>query len=300
MEGLRSVIVLCAAVIAVGAAHARVAHPPRGVESAQFVPRPEVARTLALGFHALVADYYWLQAVQVVGAEARDPSRHAPLLGQLVDVVTTVDPWVDHPYRFAAHWLSDNAERVRFANRLLERGIAHHPDDWRNGFYLGFNHFFYLDEPERAADVLADAARLEGAPAYLSRLVARLRAGASGLETAEAFLGELARTAEDPQARVLYEQALIEIETERRARLLDEARARFRERAGRDIASVEELARGPFAVLRQLPREPHDMPWAIDAKTGRIVSSHYGHRYEPVFVGRRGFGTSTAGSGERG
>jgi hypothetical protein len=300
MEGLRSVIALCAAAIAVGGAHARVAHPPRGVESAQFLPRPEVARTLALGFHALVADYYWMQAIQIVGAEARDPSRHAAVLGRLMDVVTTVDPWVDHPYRFAAHWLTDNEERVRFANRLLERGIEHHPDDWRNRFYLGFNHFFYLDEAERAADVLEAAARLEGAPAYLSRLVARLRAGATGLETAEAFLAELARTTEDPQARALYEQALVEIETERRARMLDEARARFRERTGRDIADVEELARGPFAVLRELPREPHDMPWKIDAKTGRIVSSHYGHRYEPVFIGDRGFRTSVEGDGERG
>jgi hypothetical protein len=300
MGGLRFVIALAAAVVAVGMSHARAAHPPRSEQSQQFLPRPEVARTLALGFHALVADWYWMQAVQIVGGETRNPARHAPVLGRLVDVVTTVDPWVDHPYRFAAHWLTDSEERIRFANRLLERGIAHHPDDWRNLFYLGFNHFFYLDEPEPAADAIAAAARLPDAPAYLSRLSARLRAGSSGLEMSEAFLSELARTTEDPQARRLYEKALVEIETERRARILDEARARFRERAGRDLASVEELVRGPHAVLRELPREPHGKPWKLDERSGRIVSSHYGRRYEPVFVGRRGFRTSIEANGERG
>jgi hypothetical protein len=257
--------------------------PRRGIAGGDepFVPRPEVARAFTFGFDALVSDFYWLQAVQIVG-RALVPSQHAAVLGQLIDVVTTVDPWVDHPYRFAAVWLTDSIASVEKANEILERGIVHHPDDWRNRFHLGFNHFFYLADEATAADVLEKAAAFPDAPLYLSRLVARLRASSGSLETAGAFLLELIQNSPDPYTRAEYEKALDEVETERRARFLDEARQRFQQRNGRDIRAVEELAQGPDPILRAIPPEPNDWEWTLDPESGRIVSSYYRRRYEPA------------------
>ncbi len=265
---------------ATAVAHGALPSPTRAERAERLVPRPELARLLAFGFDALVADLYWLQAVQVVGGERGNPSRHAELLGRLIDVTTHLDPWVDHPYRFAAVWMIDSPRSVRAANRLLERGIAHHPRDWRNRFYLGFNHFFYLADPARAADELEEAVALPGAPLYLRRLVARLRADTAGLETAVAFLQELMRSSPDPHARAEYEKALEEIQTERIARVLDQAREAYRERRGRDIERVEDLLRGPDPVLAALPPEPHGWEWVLHPETGQIVSSYYEYRYE--------------------
>jgi hypothetical protein len=281
-RGAGSALGIAVACLAVWLTHARILHPPRAVQAERFVPRPEVAKAAALGFHALVADGYWMQAVQVVGGSGGNPVRHAPLIARLIDVVTTLDPWVDHPYRFAANFLIDNEERVRFANRLLERGIAHHPDDWRNHFYLGFNHFFYLKDSAAAADALERAGALPGSPLYLKRLVARLRADSGGLETAQTLLEEMLRESPDEHAQAQFREALREVETERRARILDEAQARFREHAGRDLRSVDELVRGPHAVLAALPPEPNGRSWALDPRTGTIESTYYGHRYAPV------------------
>ena len=97
------------------------------------------------------------------------------MIASLIELVTGLDPWVDHPYRFAAIWLSDAPESVRRANRLLEKSIAYHPLDWRNRHYLGFNHFYHLGDARRAADVLEPAVGLAGAPNYL---------GAAGREAA--------------------------------------------------------------------------------------------------------------------
>lgn len=267
--------------------------PPSPLELAgEFVPRPAVAKLASLGFDAALADYYWLRAVQIVGAAQADPAEHTRVLAQLVDVVTTLDPWVDHPYRFAAVWLTDGPESVRKANALLRRGIEHHPNEWRNYFYLGFNHFFYLGENAEAADVLARATLLPGAPPYLPRLVARLRSQSGTLETAGAFIAQLARDAEDETLRVNYLVALDEIDVERNARVLDHARARFRERRGRDIEFVDELVLGADAVLEALPDpEPTSLPvalrrgarWELAEESGRIVSSYYGRRYELSF-----------------
>lgn len=271
---------IAVAVLSVGLLHAELPPSSRADSDAAFVPRPDVARVASLGFRPLVADLYWLQAVQVVGAEMVNPAKHAPLIGRLVDVVTTVDPWVGHPYRFAAHWLTSDSEQVRFANRLLERAIEYHPDEWRNWFYLGFNHFYYLDDNAAAADAMQRASELEGGPPYLKRLAARLKADAAGLETAALLLSELVKTAEDPASRAQYEAALVEIDTERAARFLDDAREKYRKSAGRDIERVTDLVEGPHAVLRALPPEPHGESWTLDDE-GRIVSSYLNRRYEP-------------------
>jgi hypothetical protein len=274
---------LAAAALVTGIAHAHMATPARAQRGETFVPRPDRARLGSLGFEALVADFYWLLAVQVVGGATEGLGHQAGLLGRLIDVTTTVDPWVDHPYRFAAVWLTDSEESVRTANRLLERGIAYHPDDWRDRYHLGFNYFFYLEDNDRAADVLEGALGLKGAPSYLGGLVARLRADRDGLETAAAFLVDMARNSEDPYARAGYLKALDEVVTERAARHLDAARTEYWRRHGRDIERVGDLLAGPHPVLRRLPpAHPHfgaDFEWILDPASGQIVSSFYGKRY---------------------
>jgi len=272
------VAAVAACVCATGFVHGRMDTTARVGRGDLFVPRPEIARATALGFDAVLADYYWLQAVQVVGSEMLPESR-SHLLARLIDVVTTLDPRVDHPYRFAAVWLTADEESVRKANKLLERGIEHHPDEWRNRFYLGFNQFFYLDERAAAAETLEGAIALPGAPLYLRRLVARLKAERGGLDVAEAFLRQLLHDAPDPYARAEYEKALDEVHVERLARRLDAARIEYVKRNGRDIDRVEDLIAGPDAVLPQLPPEPHGWEWVIDADTGAIVSSYLRHRY---------------------
>jgi tetratricopeptide (TPR) repeat protein len=265
---------------AIGVAGARLPDEPAHAGEAAFIPEPGFAKLAAFGFDAVLGDYYWLRAVQIVGS---DEGAHgqSELLGRLIDVVTTLDPWVDHAYRFAAVWMVDDEPAVRHANRILARGIEHHPEEWRNRFYLGFNHFFYLGENAEAVQALEPAVTMEGAPRYLGRLVARLQSEAGGgeLAAAAAFLQELVRQTEDPFAKAEYGKALDEIETERRARLLDAARAEFQRRHGRDLERVEDLVSGREAVLRRLPPEPHGWEWVLDSESGQILSSYVGHRY---------------------
>jgi hypothetical protein len=298
----RSLRLLGTGVLLAGTLLAQQALPSDAPQTAdvRFLPRPEFVRVASLGFEALAADFYWLQAVQLLGSPDKNPRDHAQVLGRMVDATTRLDPWVDHPYRFAAIWLTDTPELVREANRLLERGIAYHPREWRNRFYLGFNHFFYLGDTERAAEVLEKAAQLEGAPRYLSRLVARLRAEGGGLDAAAVLLTELLHGAQDPFARAEIEKALDEVETERRARFLDRAREEYRSRFGHDIAAVEDLLEGPQPVLRELPAELHGWEWVLDPASGRIVSSYYGRRYELHFQGGVRPFARAAGSEEQG
>jgi hypothetical protein len=249
---------------------------------------------MAFGFNALLADFYWLQAVQVVGGAEAVDAKKARHLGKLVDVVTTLNPQVGHPYRFAAVWLTHNEELIREGNRLLRRAIKHHPDDWRHHFYLGFNHFFHLFEYAEAAAALEVAMSLPDSPRYLPRLVARLKSHRAGIDIAEVFLRELLRTTEDEETKAMLQIALDEIEIEYKARHLDRARMAYVELSGRDIVAIEDLTRGPHRVLEKLPgAEPDALPatlargsvWEFDPATGRIRSSYIGSRYEVHYSG---------------
>ncbi len=279
-------VALALAVLATVLAHSHVDTSSRVLSDDWAVPRPTHAKFSALGFESLVSDYYWLLAVQIVGGDRGVTEDKGALIGRLIDVVTTLDPWVDHPYRFAAVWLTGTQEDVATANRLLERGIAYHPTEWRNHYYLGFNHFFYFEDYATAADVLEVAVQLPGSPPYLGALVARLRAEVRGIDIAASFLADLARNTEDEFERASLLKALDEVETERRARVLDAARAEYSSLNGRDIERVEDLLSGTDPVLGALPgAHPHfaDWEWVIDRETGLIVSSFYGSRYELHF-----------------
>ena len=249
---------------------------PAAQQDELFVPSPQAAKLLSFGFDAVFADFSWMRAIQIVGSE-RGAAGLSHVLAALIDLVTSLDPWVDHPYRFAAVWINDDEAAVRKANALIRRGIEHHPEDWRGYFYLAFNHFFYLDEQEEAARALKPALSLEGRPIYLTRLYARLDAQAGGLDAAAAFLAEMAQQATDEVERSKFQEALREIETERRARFLDTARAEYVRRHRRDITKVEDLVSG--GVLRALPPDPFGAGWMIN-ETSQIASKRVRYRYD--------------------
>ena len=288
-------LILAIAMTATGWSHSQVPHHTRAARGEAFVPHPGAARAASFGFKAALADYHWLQAVQVAGHHDIIGPDTAAHLGRLIDVVTTLNPHVGHPYRFAAVWLTHSPQQVREGIRLLERAIEHQPDEWRNFFYLGFNHFYYLGEFEQAAQVLERAIHLEGRPVYLPRLVARLKSEHADVDVAEVFIRELYASSQDEEVKAKLQAALDEIEIEYKARHLDRARAAYKEIAGRDIERVEDLVTGPHAVLERLPNpEPDSMPaslsrgsvWELNEKEDRIESSYLGGRYEVHFQPR--------------
>ncbi len=278
---LRTLAILSFAIATTGAAHSAMDFTSLPKPEGISVPSPRFARLMTLGFDAAFADYYWMRAVQVAGRNDNDEDGETT--AGLLEAIVAINPWVDHPYRFAAVWLNQSPSIVERANRMLEVGIAHHPVEWRNRYHLGFNQFFYLDRPLLAADTLETAIGLDGTPRYLPRLVARLRSSQGGLAVAATFINQLIDQADDEFQKAEYAKALDEIEIERRARFLDAAREEYWRRNGRDIERVSDLIAPPNPVLEQLPRAQlflEGFEWTLDGMTGRIVSSFYHSRYE--------------------
>ena len=163
---------------------------PPGV---QAVPPGAVVQRAALSFQAVLADLYWIRAVQhygrtrLAGGGAHDYARLYPLL----DAATTLDPRFAAAYRLGAVFLAEpppgGAGRPDLAVALLKKGLASVPRRWQYLHDIGFIHYRWLGDPDAAARWFQRAADMPGAPWWLRFMAATTmaeggdRAGARAL-----------------------------------------------------------------------------------------------------------------------
>src|SRR5262249_961507 len=138
-----------------------------------YFASPGAVRSLALGFQGLLADIYWMRAVQYYGRRDEAERRKVRYgnLATLLDIATTLDPDRIQAYRFGATFLWEpepvGAGQPAEALRLLDKGIERHPADWRLWFDKGFVYFWTLRDYRKAGDVWVATARLPGAPRWI-------------------------------------------------------------------------------------------------------------------------------------
>ena len=101
---------------------------------------------------ALLADVYWIRALQHYGRERLKPSeaRRYELLYPLLDLATTLDPRFTIGYRFGAIFLAEphpgGAGRPDLAIALLKNGVARNPEKWDYYHDIGFIYYWNLHD----------------------------------------------------------------------------------------------------------------------------------------------------------
>lgn len=239
-------------------------------EELRLLPHGEVLRPLLLGYHHAAADLLWLKAVQVLGEREVRQADYA-WLAHVLDVVTTLDPHYVYAYDMGGVVLAELAGQVEWSNRLLTKGMAANPDAWRLPFQAGFNAFFHERDYLRAANYMAQAARLPGRPAYVPELAARLYVEGHQPTVALAFLETIADETHDGPLRAALERRKAEVIVERDLDHLTAAVQLYREQAGRWPQSLEQLLE--TRVLADLPVEPFGGVYRWDAESERVVST---------------------------
>jgi tetratricopeptide (TPR) repeat protein len=203
--GVRAAAVAVLAIGAAGslrAAAERWAPVPVDDVRTVLVTRGDTLARVALGFDAILADVYWIRAVQHYGRDRRS-LRYAgryELLQPLVEVATTLDPYFATAYQFGALFLAEpmpnGPGRLDQAVDLLEKGLEVEPARWQYAQYLGFLHYWHSGDRVAAARAFDRAARMPGAPLWLQPLVASMLEEGGDREAARAVLTEMARSEE--------------------------------------------------------------------------------------------------------
>jgi tetratricopeptide (TPR) repeat protein len=151
---------------------------------------------LALSYDTLLADVYWIRAIQYFGRTrlSDDPDKDYDLLFPLLDITTTLDPYFNVAYRFGAMFLAegypDGPGQPQQAIALLQKGFEARPTKWQYLHDIGFVYYWTLGDYAEAARWFRKAGEVPGSPEWLSGLAA----------------ATLARGGDRAQSRFLWEQ----------------------------------------------------------------------------------------------
>ena len=180
-RGLRFAVAMALVMAAsVALQMAREARYPSGALASPLLyvrSGPTMSR-LALSFDDLLADVYWIRAIQHYGSTKLTDSdeKTYEFLYPFLDLATSLDPRFNIAYRFGAIFLTegypDGPGQPEQAIALLEKGVAAMPDRWQYVLDIGFVHYWWLQDYVAATAWFERASRIEGAPDWLGSLAA--------------------------------------------------------------------------------------------------------------------------------
>lgn len=176
-----------------------------------YLPDGKFLRVASLGFHAPAADYAWLQAVQYYGGY-RQGDHDLRYFDGLLDAVVTLDPRFEDAYVVSAliHCMDDADTDA--AVDVLKRGLLANPDSWRLHFEIGFIHYVFTRQFDRASFWFAAAAEKPGATDFCRRFAA-WSANRDGDLLGALYLWEnLRQTTDNPDMRDLATRQVEQIE----------------------------------------------------------------------------------------
>ena len=249
-----------------------------------YLPNGEYLRMASLGYRELAADLLWLQAIQVMG-ERKLSGDDGHWLYHAIDRITTLDPKFVRAYEAGSHALCILVVLPEESNRLLEKGMQHNPQEWKLPFLLGINYYFEMADDEKAAESMAKAARLPGAPESLARLAAKLFVSAKSPQQAVDLLAKVYEETPDENIRKMVEVRLKESIVERDLQILEQAISRYQANHSRRPERLENLVEP--GLLRELPREPFGGRYLYEPTTGAVRSSEVAERMR-IMAHRRG------------
>jgi hypothetical protein len=171
---------------------------PPSEERLLYLTNGRVADRLALSFDAVMADVYWIRAIQHYGRE-RKTARFGGTFDRLyplLDVTTSLDPKFTIAYQFGAFFLAEpqplGPGRVDLAIALLEKGLRAEPTRWQYAQYIGFMHYWHTKDLTAAGREFTRASEIPGAPIWLKPLAAKMLTEGGDRDAARALLTELA------------------------------------------------------------------------------------------------------------
>jgi tetratricopeptide (TPR) repeat protein len=207
------------------------------------------AKRMSLGFSGLVADWYWMRALQYVGRKIVNhpgqvqiddmKSLNLNLLYPLLDTATTLDPQFMAAYEYGGVVLP--AINDEEAIKLLRKGLANNPTHWRFHQYLGYI-YWRRNDFKTASAVYAEGARVPGVPPWMEQMSARMEAEGGSRALAREMYKRMMNEADDEQVKELAARRILQVASfdERDAirRVLEE----FKARHGRCAANWREVS----------------------------------------------------------
>ena len=243
--------------------------PSATTENLLYVRSPETMKRLALSYDSLLADVYWIRAVQYYGGTrlSTDPDKRYDLLYPLLDLTTSLDDRFNIAFYYGSTFLAEappgGPGRPDLAIALLEKGLRAQPDKWEFAQWIGFVHYWWRQDYQQAAAWFSRAAQFPGAPIWMAPLAASTLTEGGSRQASRFMWEEIARTAEDEWFRNEARRRLQQLDAMDQLDQLRTIAARFSEQRGAPASDWSELHAAGY--LKGTPVDPTGTPYRLDA-----------------------------------
>ena len=246
------------------------------IEPAQqilYVSSPAVMTRMALSYDAIVADVYWIRAIQYYGGTrlSARPDKSYDLLYPLLDLTTALDPNFTIAYRFGAFFLSEKkpggAGRPDLAVRLLQKAMAARPDRWEYPHDIGFVYYRNGDFTH-AAEWFLRAADIPGATNWL-RPLAAVTLTTGGDTQSSRILWQNMVTSEADWIRRTAQQRLKQLDAIDQIADLERGTKAYEMRFGDPPTMWDDMVRAGF--LRSTPVDPAGYAYVLNPWWGTVT-----------------------------
>ena len=234
---------------------------PAGSEDEDLSVQAGRVKGFAFGFEGLLADWYWMRALQYIGAKVvedraagnnfnlEDMSALNPrLLYPLLDNAATLDPKFTGIYSYGAVILPaiDAAQAVK----LLEKGIAANPNEWRLYEHLGYI-YWRRGEYERAAEIYEAGANIANAPAFMTMMASKMKSSGGDRQTARAVYERMFAESNDRQIKENAALHLLELDSRDERDAINDSLQNFQKQNNRCANNWREIL--PLVQTIKLP-----------------------------------------------
>ncbi len=218
----------------------------------------KLMKVMSLEYAPLLADIYWTRAVQYYGNKHIRRDTTFELLWPLLDISTTLDPNLLVAYRFGAIFLSQaapgGAGRPDLAVKLIQRGIAANPENWRLYQDLGNVYYFDIKDYTRASETFLEGSKKPGALVWMKVMAAKIAAEGESYATSLFLWNDIYQSTSDPLVKrnALHHLQLLKVRED--CRQLDALADEYGKKNKRRPARMSDLLQA--GLLRGIPRDP--------------------------------------------
>jgi len=169
----------------------------------------------SLEFKGLASDFLLFKFMAFLGGRVEDISKNDPKYQkytyQSLDTITDLDPYYWDAYLFSEMFLAWGGN-PKGANKILEKAKKYRENDYRPPWYIGFNHYYFLNDNKTASKYLMEASKLPGCPYYIASLAARLSLYSFQHSNGIIFLREMLKNTTDKRAKKEFELRIAALE----------------------------------------------------------------------------------------
>ena len=262
----------------------------RSVEETLYLSSSSI-RKLSFGYKEVLADIYWMRALQYFGErvvktlneggynQLLSVKPKSDLLYHYFDIITDLDPRFANAYRYGGTFLADpppiGLGDIEKGTALFDKGRRNNPANYHLPLEEAFIYYLYAKDYEKAADLFKEASQKPGLSdfrrASLEGMAASSHSEGGNRELSRRIWKEIYETTADEGRKEFALRNLKEIDAMDIEDRLTEALREYINRYNELPKSIDGLK--DAGIIKQVPKEPLGGEFIIVNKLKAVKSS---------------------------